>query len=70
MSIIRTAVPLIVLTSVLTGCAGLQKTDWHNLCRRRWCRRGGIGCNKKLGLGRGWCGVWRGYGGGLLLGPR
>ena len=28
MSIIRTAVPLIVLTSVLTGCAGLQKTDW------------------------------------------
>lgn len=28
MSIIRTAVPLVVLTSVLTGCAGLQKTDW------------------------------------------
>lgn len=28
MSLIRTAVPLIVLTSVLTGCAGLQKTDW------------------------------------------
>ena len=28
MSIIRTAVPLVLLTSVLTGCAGLQKTDW------------------------------------------
>ncbi|VFB21247.1 outer membrane porin F [Pseudomonas fragi] len=28
MSIIRTAVPLVVLTGVLTGCAGLQKTDW------------------------------------------
>ena len=28
MSIIRTALPLVVLTSVLTGCAGLQKTDW------------------------------------------
>jgi len=28
MSIIRTAVHLVLLTSVLTGCAGLQKTDW------------------------------------------
>ena len=28
MSIIRTALPLVLLTSVLTGCAGLQKTDW------------------------------------------
>ena len=28
MSIVRTALPLILLTSVLTGCAGLQKTDW------------------------------------------
>ncbi|WP_226457683.1 OmpA family protein [Pseudomonas sp. AF03-9] len=28
MSIMRTALPLILLTSVLTGCAGLQKTDW------------------------------------------
>ncbi|MCU7649568.1 MULTISPECIES: OmpA family protein [Pseudomonas] len=28
MSIIRTAVPLVLLTGVLTGCAGLQKTDW------------------------------------------
>jgi len=24
----RTALPLILITSVLTGCAGLQKTDW------------------------------------------
>lgn len=28
MSMVRTAVPLVLLTSVLTGCAGLQKTDW------------------------------------------
>ncbi|MGE8410120.1 MAG: OmpA family protein [Pseudomonas sp.] len=28
MSIVRTALPLVLLTSVLTGCAGLQKTDW------------------------------------------
>ena len=28
MSIMRTALPLILLTGVLTGCAGLQKTDW------------------------------------------
>lgn len=25
MSIVRTALPLVLLTSVLTGCAGLQK---------------------------------------------
>lgn len=28
MSIVRKAVPLILATSFLTGCAGLQKTDW------------------------------------------
>ena len=28
MSIMRTAIPLVLLTGVLTGCAGLQKTDW------------------------------------------
>ncbi|MBD8825941.1 OmpA family protein [Pseudomonas sp. CFBP 13602] len=28
MSIVRTALPLILVGSVLTGCAGLQKTDW------------------------------------------
>lgn len=28
MSIVRTALPLVLLTGVLTGCAGLQKTDW------------------------------------------
>jgi outer membrane protein OmpA-like peptidoglycan-associated protein len=28
MSIIRKAVPLILTTSFLTGCAGLQKSDW------------------------------------------
>jgi outer membrane protein OmpA-like peptidoglycan-associated protein len=28
MSILRTALPLVLVTSVLTGCAGLQKSDW------------------------------------------
>lgn len=28
MSIVRTAIPLVLLTGVLSGCAGLQKTDW------------------------------------------
>ncbi|SDL58352.1 Outer membrane protein OmpA [Pseudomonas indica] len=28
MSMTRTAVPLLLATSVLTGCAGLQKSDW------------------------------------------
>ncbi|MCO6055621.1 OmpA family protein [Pseudomonas sp. MOB-449] len=28
MSITRTALPLLLVTSLLTGCAGLQKTDW------------------------------------------
>lgn len=28
MSIMRTALPLVLLTGVLTGCAGLQKTYW------------------------------------------
>ncbi len=28
MSTLRTAVPLIVMTSVLAGCAGVQKQDW------------------------------------------
>ncbi len=28
MSITRTALPLILLTGALTGCAGVQKTDW------------------------------------------
>jgi outer membrane protein OmpA-like peptidoglycan-associated protein len=33
---IRTALPLILITSVLTGCAGLQKTDWP------LCAAGGV----------------------------
>jgi len=28
MSIVRTALPLVLLSGLLTGCAGLQKTDW------------------------------------------
>lgn len=28
MSIVRNAIPLVMLTGVLSGCAGLQKSDW------------------------------------------
>lgn len=28
MSIVRNAIPLVVLTGVLSGCAGMQKSDW------------------------------------------
>jgi OOP family OmpA-OmpF porin len=28
MSMVRTTLPLVLLTSVLAGCAGVQKTDW------------------------------------------
>ena len=28
MSITRTALPLILVSGLLTGCAGLQKSDW------------------------------------------
>jgi OmpA-OmpF porin, OOP family len=40
MSMIRTALPLILVTSVLTGCAGLQKTDWP-LCAAGGALAGG-----------------------------
>ena len=58
MSIIRTAVPLIVLTSVLTGCAGLQKTDWPTCAAV-----GGVG---GAALGAINSGAWAG--GGALFG--
>ncbi|WP_397451717.1 OmpA family protein [Pseudomonas sp. NA-150] len=58
MSMIRKALPLILLTSVLTGCAGLQKTDWP-ICAA-------VGGVTGAGLGATESGAWAGYG--ALLG--
>lgn len=58
MSIMRTALPLILLTSVLTGCAGLQKTDWPTCAAV-----GGVG---GAALGAIESSSWAGYG--ALLG--
>ncbi|MDD2048638.1 OmpA family protein [Pseudomonas putida] len=58
MSIVRTALPLVLLTSVLTGCAGLQKTDWP-IC----AAVGGVG---GAGLGAIESSSWAGWG--ALLG--
>ena len=58
MSIIRTALPLVLLTSVLTGCAGLQKTDWPTCAAV-----GGVG---GAALGAIESSSWAGYG--ALLG--
>ncbi|MGE7957657.1 OmpA family protein [Pseudomonas sp. NPDC089530] len=58
MNMVRTALPLVLLTSMLTGCAGLQKTDWP-VC----AAVGGVG---GAGLGAIESGAWAGYG--ALLG--
>ncbi|PXX67797.1 Outer membrane protein OmpA [Pseudomonas sp. LAMO17WK12:I10] len=58
MSIVRTALPLVLLTSVLTGCAGLQKTDWPTCAAV-----GGVG---GAALGAIESSSWAGYG--ALLG--
>ncbi|MGN7744157.1 OmpA family protein [Pseudomonas sp. 22526] len=58
MSIVRTALPLVLLTSVLTGCAGLQKTDWPTCAAY-----GGVG---GAALGAIESSSWAGYG--ALLG--
>jgi outer membrane protein OmpA-like peptidoglycan-associated protein len=58
MSIIRTALPLVLLTSVLTGCAGLQKTDWPTCAAV-----GGVG---GAAMGAFESSSWAGYG--ALLG--
>lgn len=54
MSIVRTALPLVLLTSVLTGCAGLQKTDWPTCA--------GVGGVIGAGLGATESSAWAGYG--------
>ena len=59
MSIVRTALPLVLLTSVLTGCAGLQKTDWPSCAA--------VGGVVGAGLGAIESTSWAGYGA-LLVG--
>ncbi|MGH8375923.1 MAG: OmpA family protein, partial [Pseudomonas sp.] len=59
MSIVRTALPLVLLTSVLTGCAGLQKTDWPTCAA--------VGGVVGAGLGATESSAWAGYGA-LLVG--
>ena len=59
MSIIRTALPLVLLTCVLTGCAGLQKTDWPTCAA--------VGGVVGAGLGATESSAWAGYGA-LLVG--
>lgn len=54
MSIVRTALPLVLLTSVLTGCAGLQKTDWPTCAA--------VGGVVGAGLGATESSSWAGYG--------
>ncbi|RWU22452.1 hypothetical protein DM813_14855 [Pseudomonas alkylphenolica] len=64
MSIVRTALPLVLLTSVLTGCAGLQKTDWP-----KCAAVGGVG-GAALGAieSSSWAGWGALLGGGLAAG--
>ncbi|WP_028622482.1 OmpA family protein [Pseudomonas sp. Ant30-3] len=59
MNIVRTALPLVLLTSVLTGCAGLQKTDWPTCAA--------VGGVIGAGLGATEASSWAGYGA-LLVG--
>ncbi|MDR8365154.1 MULTISPECIES: OmpA family protein [Pseudomonas] len=59
MSIIRTALPLVLLTSVLTGCAGLQKTDWPTCAAVGGVIGAGLGATEST--------AWAG-GGALFLG--
>ena len=59
MSIVRTALPLVLLTSVLTGCTGLQKTDWPTCAA--------VGGVVGAGLGATESAAWAG-GGALFVG--
>ncbi|MBT2339572.1 MULTISPECIES: OmpA family protein [Pseudomonas] len=54
MSIVRTALPLVLLTSVLTGCAGLQKTDWPICAATGGVIGAGLGATEST--------AWAGYG--------
>ncbi|MDI2594217.1 OmpA family protein [Pseudomonas sp. N3-W] len=59
MSIVRTALPLVLLTSVLTGCADLQKSDWPTCAAVGGVVGAGIGATESS--------AWAGYGA-LLIG--
>ena len=54
MSIVRTALPLVLLTGVLTGCAGLQKTDWPTCAAVGGVVGAGLGATESTS--------WAGYG--------
>ena len=54
MNNVRTAIPLVLLTSLLTGCAGLQKTDWPTCAA--------VGGVTGAGLGAIESSVYAGYG--------
>ena len=54
MSITRKAVPLILASSLLTGCAGIQKTDWPTCAA--------VGGVTGAGLGAIESSEWAGYG--------
>ena len=58
MSITRNAVPLILASTLLTGCAGLQKTDYQVfILTVRSAREGDLGSvHHLLNRGGGWCG--------------
>lgn len=64
MSIVRAALPLVLFSSVLTGCAGLQKTDWP-----KCAAVGGVG-GAALGAfeSTSWAGWGALLGGGLAAG--
>ncbi len=54
MSITRTALPLLLVSTLLTGCAGLQKSDWPTCAVV-----GGVG---GAGLGSIESSAWAGWG--------
>lgn len=64
MSITRTAIPLLLVSTLLTGCAGLQKTDWP-----KCAAVGGVG-GAALGAieSSSWAGWGALLGGGLAAG--
>jgi outer membrane protein OmpA-like peptidoglycan-associated protein len=64
MSIVRTALPLVLLTSVLTGCAGLQKTDWPKCAAVGGVAGAGLGAIESSS----WAGWGALLGGGLAAG--
>lgn len=63
MSIVRTALPLVLLTSVLTGCAGLQNR-LAEMCRRRGVGGAALGAIESSS----WAGWGALLGGGLAAG--